>query len=202
MKEKLRYQPKASRGFLLNLLLLFLLSTASSAVSQSLTANLLTHTNIQEDHNDKQVKSLEGILQSLEKQQDIKITYQSDLLDGKQISVKEADELLSPAQGDWKAAVQKIFQPFGLYLKPYQDHYYIIVDKKGALEKMEKKHTNYIPYDEVPLQEISTEPTFLRLRDFLQEQQKNLSGKVTDLSDGTPLPGVNVLVKNTTLARL
>lgn len=54
-----------------------------------------------------------------------------------------------------------------------------------------------------PLEEAEKEMKTLQYRKklgrFAEPREKTITGKVTDASDGTALPGVNVLVKNTTI---
>jgi hypothetical protein len=136
---------------------------------------------------DENTKSLREILKAVEQQHHIFINYESSMLDDKFITQQEAKHILDIKE-EHKAllekAISKLLKPLNLRFKKFSDNNYIIIKELNMSTA------------QAGLFAKSSRNAFSRV---VQLQQQTITGRVTDAETNEPLPGVNVLVKNTTL---
>lgn len=178
---------------------MFVLLGCSFAHGQSLTASLLPQNSSisQTDQGEKKETSLSEVLQTLENQHSINITYRSDVLDDKYVSQSEADNLLATSKTALEDSMRRLMQSYGLSFKKYSETLYIIFLQRTLPEKVDNTPLNKIENQILPegLEKVSGN----LYASFKSRYDKTVSGKVIDLADDSPLPGVNVVVKNTTI---
>ena len=135
--------------------------------------------------------SLKNVLTNLEEHHQVRFNYASDLVERKDIFI-DVNKLSS----DLDKSLAEILTPLNLRYERINDKIIGIYPEKEE-EKENKKLTKA---------EASQEATYLNLiekldRRAIYNSQKlmiNITGQVTD-ENSEPLPGVNVLVKNTTV---
>ena len=137
--------------------------------------------------------SLTQALEQIKNQHQVTFGYQEDLVQGKQ--VKET----TWRNKDLPEALHQLLSPHGLDFKQLDDIHYII---------NRRERTDPIRLQIQPIVEPPTKSTLPRsgtlnqtLSTSLADQyayEKTVSGQVIDESTNTPIPGANILAKNTT----
>ncbi len=138
-----------------------------------------------------QSKSLESVLKDLQAQHQVFFTYDTDMVKDKLVNTfdeKTADH------ANLEKALTTYLKPLQLSFKKIKENYYVIY-VEPAEEGLRKIESN------VPFQPSIPVDFTASIKPMLYEQamEKDISGRVTDLADGIGLPGVNVLVKGTTI---
>ena len=165
--------------------------------SQELTPFVAMYPNATAEPNspDRQVarKALSEALSDIKSRFNVKFIFETEIIQNKIVSIDlSGDE-------DVNLILKKLFSQVDLQIKKIGDNSYIIF-RKAENEKVEKVTTNTLSAD---LSATSDMPSsFLRLRSIHRTLEaahvKTITGKVTD-ENNEALPGVNVLVKNTTV---
>ena len=170
----------------------------SSSIGQSLTASLQHQTPYDNllAQDEKKIKSLSEVLQMIEQQHGINITYQSDLLDKKYLAASEATSLLGASETDLDEALRGMMQSYGLDVKKYSESLYIIVQPKIALSKVIRESLNHP--EEQALPDAPKKVSGRANTRFEANYDQTITGQVTDLSTDESLPGVNIVAKGTT----
>lgn len=200
MTIHLRLSQQKLRSSAVMMMLYLLLACTVTTASAQLTARNFplpdegSKPAVQEN---RHTTSLENALRKLEKQFDIRITYKSDLVDNKFLVKEEVSSLLAMPKTNMEKSFHHLMKSsFDLNFKKYKDNYYILIHHDVSTRKLEKK-----PLEN---QKSITYPAKLerlyasRLDQPFQTMVQTISGRVTDLASGEPLPGVNVLAKGTT----
>lgn len=196
MQKKLLYFQRRQFKLLVAVLLLVLPGGGGiSALGQSLTASLFHDRPAQKDPDqDLQRQSLTNIITTLETLHSIKITYQSDLVVDKFIDENGYRKILKTPKSGLEDVLQSYVSPLGLGFRQYKDNYYII-KRQADFPKIPKKLLHDTQSPKPPtIQRIQLNSV---LSDIIQRIEKTISGRVMD-ENNEPLPGVNILVKNTT----
>ncbi len=138
-------------------------------------------------------RSLASVLEELESEYKIHFSYASHLISNK--AVNQTEKLHHNANLD--ELLEHLLSPLGLqFEKIEQDLYLIFQEKSKPPSKMKQKVVPDINNDSTSLKLINR---LEKLRSNLTlSQEKTITGKVTD-EDDEGLPGVNIIVKNTTL---
>ncbi len=180
------------------MLSLSLLLWHTAAYAQSLTANLHAPTRQSSPmaQDEKEVVSLDEVLQKLQQQHSIKITYQSDMLDNKYLSLSEANVLLAASRKRMEASIRQLMQSYRLNFKKYNESLFTIFRQEMLPQKVEKKPLNNTESKLFSTLENLAGKEYTAVRPPLD---KSISGQVTDLSTGETLPGVNIVAKGTTI---
>ena len=141
MQKKLLFFQRC-RWLLYATLGLLLLVNYTPVQGQMLTASLLDDKPVLTDPDqDQRKKSLKEVIEKLEESYTIKITYQSNIVDGKFIGESEYNKLLDTAKGNLEETLQNYIAPLGLNFKQYKDNYFIIVQQED-IPKIQKKLLN------------------------------------------------------------
>nr|WKN34894.1 SusC/RagA family TonB-linked outer membrane protein [Tunicatimonas sp. TK19036] len=130
--------------------------------------------------------SLQTLLQKLEQDYEVQFAYDSELINGKKVTIKYAKE-----QG-LENVLTKALKLHKLQYKKIGDKLYVIQRKET--EDLRKLDTSPKNKRQAPERLSSIGNAQLHLRTL----QQTISGKVTDGESGDALPGVNVLAKGTT----
>ncbi|WKN43675.1 SusC/RagA family TonB-linked outer membrane protein [Tunicatimonas pelagia] len=171
--------------------LLFLFLATFSASAQELAAHWTATASTPEQTT---AQSLKQTLFEIEKKHDIKITYQSDLVNDKTIDIQQAQRLLSVSKNQLEGTIHQLVKPMGLQFRQFQADYYIL-QKRAKLPKVEKKSIqNTTSPDQVP---PVVSRSFSQWKASRQRYVAVITGTITDLSDNSTLPGVNVIIKGT-----
>ena len=164
---------------------------------QSLALSRPQHTGAdQEDA--LQRKSLISILSNFEDQYKVKFDYEKQAIEDKFVEVqKENFKSL-------EEALDTILPPHQLSFKKYNDHSYLIYpDTKDNTNEKIKKIETQLNYEDSQHSSTYTDREDVKLNYLTQKSlfkmnlEKTISGTVTD-ENNEGLPGVNILVKNTT----
>jgi TonB-linked SusC/RagA family outer membrane protein len=134
--------------------------------------------------------SLTQALEQIKNQYQVTFGYQEDLVQGK--LVKET----TWRNKDLPEALHQLLNPHGLEFKQLDDVHYIIKRREQA---------NPVRLQVQPIGKLPAKPTPPRSGALNQVSspsdqsayEQTISGQVTDESTKTPLPGVNILAKNT-----
>ncbi|WKN44125.1 SusC/RagA family TonB-linked outer membrane protein [Tunicatimonas pelagia] len=147
----------------------------------------------------KKKKALSGIILSLGNQYQVRFNFNSQLVKNKFVAAELMDEL---AHQSLDAVLDELLPPLSLtYKKISEDHYVIVADQQ--------KERKALPVLKGELQSNQQDERFQQLsylsklenqslRTTEQALAQTISGRVIDNESGEGLPGVNVLVKETT----
>ena len=139
------------------------------------------------------IRPLESVLIDLETTYGVSIVFDNALVQDKRVDPAALDA------DDLENSLAQLLQPLGLTPKKIEDKVYVIKALKHRRKGVKKlSRTGLHP---VPQQK----PVQSRLPVKVNEQriiEKTITGQVTDLSTGETLPGVNILVKGTTIGTI
>lgn len=137
--------------------------------------------------------SLKSVLEEIQTRYNVYFTYDTDLIDGQFI---ETDKHTLDAE-PLEQLLSSYLKPLKLSFKKVKENYYVIYEEKE--QKVLEKVQGIVPpqSNQASLNLVaSIKPVF-----YLDQQQvmeQTITGTVTDLETGDPLPGVNILAKGTT----
>ena len=188
MKHKVRILNE----LFLTVLLCFLVNVAVDA--QNLAA--LNHGSIampppDSPLQDKQFRSLKSLLDELGSARQVQFNYNSNVVKDKTVEVSSLDLKAR----DLEKLLRLFLTPLSLTHEKLRDGYYIIYDVKKGVKKAEKKSLQ-LP-SEQDHKNAGDRVMRRNIRNWILLLEKSISGTVTDFSDGSPLPGVNILAKGT-----
>ncbi|MEQ9443205.1 MAG: TonB-dependent receptor [Cyclobacteriaceae bacterium] len=157
-----------------------------------------------EDHswqeNQKKQKTLNSVLKDLETEYEVTFTFRSEVLQNKYVD----RNVLGETESTLDKKLDKLLKPFDLIYKKAEDKYYLIYPKTDRyhLEKIERK-PDPLPNQGASLVSPTIQPNHaprsVSAKKFLTNTlDKPITGQVTD-ENSDPLPGVNILVKNTAI---
>ena len=141
-------------------------------------------------------QSLSVVLKEYEKTYGVRFNYAAKLVSGKFVSDKKVD----PNSLD--ASLKALLTPLGLkYEKLSDELVFITEDEPEDIKKLNRKQID---------KNQSFVPSALALRHQYVRRvsqvaafvEQRISGTVTDLTDGSAIPGVNVVVKGTTVGTI
>ena len=139
------------------------------------------------------IRPLESVLIDLETTYGVSIVFDNALVQDKRVDPAALDA------DDLENSLVQLLQPLGLTPKKIEDKVYVIKALKHRRKSVKKlSRTGLHP---APQQK----PVQSRLPVKVNEQriiEKTITGQVTDLSTGEELPGVNILVKGTTIGTI
>ena len=138
--------------------------------------------------------SLVHMLQTLEEEYQMQFSYDQELLQNKTVATEAFSK-----QEDLEAVLTRLLKPLRLTYEQFDDKTYVIYPEavQKPLPKVKKQslesvgQPSALPRTTTP----TTEPT-------QRAVEKTITGKVTDLSTGEELPGVNILVKGTSIGTI
>ncbi|MEK6480253.1 TonB-dependent receptor [Catalinimonas sp. 4WD22] len=145
---------------------------------------------------DVKKQSLKLVLQQLEVTYGVRFNYAAKLINDKYVREDAGSE------ENLDKSLKNLLQPLGLkYEKLSEELIFITQDEKNSFRKIDRQKikenedkgngTRFQPISKVGASYANRiQPVFLEM---------TITGKVTDLSDNSGLPGVNVLVKGTTI---
>ena len=146
-------------------------------------------------------QSLSELLEWAEDTYKINLSYDTDLVGGKHLTVKPD---LFPTGSKVRAkevenALKQTLAPFGLSVKRIEKNYYLVHKQNAVLKRMRKKSLAANGYSPKLNQTIVAKAPHKLPSGFQAlDLDKVISGKITDELGGA-LPGVNIFVKNTTI---
>ncbi len=149
---------------------------------------------VQEDQNQDHVP-LKQMLTDVEQQYGVKITYQSDLVEKRSIPVRQVRQVMEASKSQLERAVLRLVSPMGLRFRQYKQDYYIL-QKQSVLPKVKSGALELSYPQPVPRADANGAARTIQSR---RPYEKTITGQVTDLSTGETLPGVNIVVKGTTI---
>ena len=159
-----------------------------SAQAQQRYALATSQTTSYRGQDEKEQTSLSQALQALETQYSIRFFYDPALVDQQHVSTRmlEGDNL--------EETLDKLLPPLSLRFKKIRPDYYVIKRKKLTLVRKLPARSSSAHL--LPLTNRKVDPL---TETSSPEVEKTITGQVTDLSTDESLPGVNVVVKNTTV---
>ena len=177
------------RGWLLISMLTMMYPSAFSQLVASRHASSIA---IQES--EQTSRPLESLLIELEEAYGVSIVFDDAIVQGKQA---DPAQLIS---GDLENSLARLLEPLGLAPKKVEDKVYVIKTRKRQekhLKKLDKRRaTSYSA--EMPENAGARLPQRTKTIKKVAVE-KSISGQVTDLTDNSPLPGVNIVAKSTTI---
>lgn len=139
--------------------------------------------------------SLEKTLQELEKHYRVSILYNPELVNRRKIAEFRRQATLD-------ATLEQLLRPLGLSFKKINEGFYIISDeKKGVSPEISPLRIKQLPPEspETPVHPAALPGAASLATAFPETAAFQVKGKVTDAVTQEPLPGINVVVKGTSL---
>ncbi|WPP50074.1 SusC/RagA family TonB-linked outer membrane protein [Catalinimonas niigatensis] len=170
--------------------------------SQQLYAQELASTHLISKNSDpsqttKKSEQLIELLNQLEDKFDITFDYDLNMLEGKKVNPLN----LKDSREDVEQILKKILEPHKLKYEKLYDESYLILEEKNHPKLKKRASKSLTGKLTLPVQPQSSRHQIKKV-DIVRLWEKNVSGKVTDGTDNTALPGVNVLVKGTTVGTI
>ncbi|MEO0332552.1 MAG: hypothetical protein AAF223_12860, partial [Bacteroidota bacterium] len=160
--------------------LFFLLLTNLTVPAQNLAARWTSSNTLTALPEQTFSQPLKQMLFEVEKKHNIKITYQSDLVNDKIVNAQQAKQILKAPKNELERTVRRVVQPMGLQFRQFQEDYYIL-QKRSSVQKVEKKSVYDAASTSTLLPLISRNTPSLTIK-----SQRNLAvitGTVTDFTD-------------------
>ena len=144
-------------------------------------------------------KALRVVLEELETEYGVNFTYQSDLIENKQV-----DQGLEQALNDLDRTLDKLLKPLDLEHRRVDDQYYLIYPaikplERQKIEKVKRQPDAKSATSMAGIPDSYSSGTPHRNDLLVGALEKTISGMVTDLSTAESLPGVNIVAKGTTI---
>ncbi|MGB3589603.1 MAG: carboxypeptidase-like regulatory domain-containing protein, partial [Tunicatimonas sp.] len=147
----------------------------------------------------KKKKALSGIILSLGNQYQVRFNFNSQLVKDKFVEAELVAELPNESLD---AALDKLLLPLSLaYRKISSSHYVIIAaqqKKQEVLPILKEKFQSVKEEEEFQRTNLLSKLENQSLQKTQQTLAQTISGRITDQESGDGLPGVNILVKETT----
>ena len=175
-------------------LILILGATTSSLLAQKVAINW--HSDIQSLPQAKQsqpLTTLKQVILDVEKKHDIKITYQSSLIEQQTVSSSQAQQLMATPKSQLERDVLQLVEPMGLQFRHVSGNYYVLQRQPSVPEMKQQSPAPPIPRLQPQLIDRLSSTRVIGPLD-----EVSVTGQVVDLSTGDPLPGVNILERGTT----
>ncbi len=138
-----------------------------------------------------QAQSLEQLLEHLEIKYDVHFSYATTTIHQQSAYYDQS------AEADLESVLEQILPPLGLTYTEVERFYYIFTQQKDPMR--------ITPLEEVKAQSGSTYSSSVpgmiptrRFKPSAKALEITISGRITDVENDEPLPGVNVLAKGTT----
>ena len=145
--------------------------------------------------------SLNKVLNDLEDQFKIRFAYEDKTIEDKLVDPAKVRSLVQNPASAIEITLKEILSPLSLSAKKVGG-YYVVKEIKSSdpqLKKINSKkpfHTGEENSSDFSrLKKLAGQPLHIAL----SAQEKTIQGQVTDASDGSALPGVNILVKGTNI---
>lgn len=170
-------------------LLLWLTVLGSSSYAQRPLAELYQKADLPDQPS---TTTLTGVLETLEKQYQTRFSYDQELLKDKRVS----RDAVSEGSDALEVVLTRLLKPLRLTFEQFDSATVIIYPeaKQKALRRVKKQSLN--------TREESLLPSTRRMESISSTQadlEKTITGQVTDLTTNEGLPGVNIVVKSTTI---
>ena len=146
--------------------------------------------------NDQQ-KSLRQVLQELQERYQVYINYKSEVIDSKLVAMDD----VALEKDNVEEVFQTLLAPLGLTYEKLKENYYVIYNKQNSqLKPVPKKINTSSAASGSQESQLSVLPEKISKQELraLLNLEQTVQGKVIDLENGEPLPGVNILAKGTT----
>ena len=171
-----------------------LLILLSASLPKSVYAQQLAFRN-QSVQEEQRQRALQTVLKELESQYEVNFTYQSDIIENKQVKAP-----LENKQRDLENTLEELLRPLELLYQKVDERLYLIYPSQKPLEvpklERQKTHATDTRSSAITGQYL---PTLANWQDRNTILEQTITGQVTDLSTDETLPGVNILVKGTTI---
>ena len=178
--------------------LLLVYPTSAQLLASTDVANRMTEPVTQQ----QQERELDQVIDALQRQYKASFLYEKKLLRNKKTKVTP-----DPKQ-DVETNLQRILKTSGLTYEKIDDDTYVIVKRKPRTSEVGRLNSLPADYGTASTKKASlrTFPWLARAtsRAFTDASalDQEITGSVTDAEDGSPLPGVNVVAKGTTIGTI
>lgn len=177
--------------------LLLAVYTPSIAQSGAVLAHNIRSVDKSVNQSDQQAQQLVQVLDQLEKVYDIRFAFQAADVENK--LVKANATFLETTQLPLEKVLQKVLDPLDLTFKRSQVDDYYIIRKKNEQIKLVNKLQSVVPDNSVATGMTTRSMVPTLQPSYINTIDKTITGTVTDLLTGEGLPGVNIVVKGTTV---
>ena len=162
--------------------------------AQELAANRLKTNSARPVNKQPESRRLIDVLDQLADRFSVTFDYDLTMLEDKRVlTLPEAE-----VPGDIDQVLKKILLPHRLRYEKLYDKSYLILEE-AAQPKLEKKSATALLGPWTPPRPEANRQLRIENVNLRQRAEKTITGQVTDLSTGETLPGVNIVVKNTTI---
>lgn len=142
-----------------------------------------------------EMKSLKAVLADLSRIYQVNFNYDSDLVENQLIDQKNID--LKASNVD--RSVKKLFKNLPLGFEKVNSRYYVIFakDRKKAIRRISPKKQN-TSHSGMQSFDFNQRKVLSKIKQEIVQQDNIVRGQVTD-SEGNELPGVNIIIKGTSV---
>ena len=156
------------------------------------THQLPSHVTAASSQKEMDQKTLKTVLIELEVQYQVSIVFDSQEIGGQLVETQPG------TTQDIDHSLSALLKPFGLFYQKINQDVYVVRKKENKLEKLRSSTTSSDLSQ--PIHSLNlTSQLSASLPSVAKAYEREISGAVTDEETGTALPGVNVLVKETSI---
>ena len=138
--------------------------------------------------------TLESVLNEAQQKYGVFVNYKSDLVRNKVVDATSVNRKFSSID----ELLNELLAPYNLKYERVEDKFYVVYDADNPLEVIPLPRAKPNASQEKSYQ-LSVPGPVVNLAPAAEVIDKTITGQVTDLSTDETLPGVNVLVKGTTI---
>ncbi|WKN44215.1 SusC/RagA family TonB-linked outer membrane protein [Tunicatimonas pelagia] len=142
------------------------------------------------------LQPLKQVLLSFEDMYQVSILFSDKSVGDKVVNANQVVE------GDLPNSLKKLLKPLALTYREVNPDVYIIrsvQDERQRIRKVEKNTPQFYQKVDATSMSMLTAPQVGRVDSQMRYIEKTITGRVTDLTDDTALPGVNIIAKGTTV---
>ena len=141
---------------------------------------------------------LEDYLHRLSTNYQVKFVYDSELVDQKVVSSELINTLRAEKKQTLDEVLHEVLSSYQLTFEKVYKDYYIIRKKTSKITPLIPGKVSNNSFKEAKNSKPLIPPRFNGSKTETTPAERAISGRVTDLSNNEPLPGVNILAKGTT----
>ncbi len=196
MMKNISYSINYRNWWNIGLLIIGLMFTSLPSFPQFLAIGETPSTTANKTHQ-QSLQSLESVLIDFATTHGVSIVFDHALVKNKQVDTSEM------VQENLEASLTQLLHPLGLELRKIKPDIYIIKVHLDSNEDIKRlKPSPSVGFTSPPLSTNQDIRSITLNSSVIAALEKTITGTITDLSNGESLPGVNILVKGTTIGTI
>jgi TonB-dependent starch-binding outer membrane protein SusC len=147
----------------------------------------------------KDYRPLQSVLAEITSLYNVKFNYDPDLIKNKVVDIKNVEL----RKGELDKFLVTLLNQIQLDFEKVKEDDYIIFKKRNYINSIEKKEVSQVDNSTIYTADLNSSITYSkenrRISNSNSERETIVTGKIVNLEDNEPLPGVSVVIKGTTI---